>query len=138
MEITVNEAVRKVVAYLKADCGVRYWEDATVNGTQDEGGTLIPHREGDVWRPLIDLDTGVVVNWPEGTEASIHYKVCDAGRYALLDHKMDEVLSIDGYVPSIMCPEGGGYGDYVIMNIDSSGKIANWEADLSAFENVPA
>ena len=44
------------------------------------------------------------------------------------------IASIDGYVPSIMCPEGEGYGDYVIMEIDGDGRIANWKVDLSEFE----
>ena len=33
-----------------------------------------------------------------------------------------------------MCPEGEGYGDYVIMKIDGDGKIEKWVADLSEFE----
>ena len=44
------------------------------------------------------------------------------------------VKAIEGYVPSIMCPEGKGYGDYVIMEIDGDGRIAKWRADLSDFE----
>ena len=41
---------------------------------------------------------------------------------------------IDGYVPSMMCPEGDGYGDYVIMKVAEDGTIANWRVDLSEFE----
>jgi hypothetical protein len=42
--------------------------------------------------------------------------------------------SHDGYVPKIMCPTENGYSDYVIMDIDRDGKIANWKADLSDFQ----
>ena len=42
--------------------------------------------------------------------------------------------SIDGYVPGIMCPEGDGFGDYVIMEIASDGTIAKWQVDLSEWE----
>ena len=66
---------------------VRYWEDATVNGVEDTDGALIPLRFGDCWMPIIELDTGRVRDWPEGTTADIHYKVCDAGEYELLDGK---------------------------------------------------
>lgn len=132
------------VKYLKARCGVRYWEDATVDGTEDADGSLIPCREGTAadndrlgggnWLPVIDLDEGRILDWPEGTTADVHYKVCDDGDYWLLDAARNEVKHIEGYVPAIMCPEGEGYGDYVIMKIDGAGRIANWKADLSDFE----
>lgn len=131
-EITVPTTMK--VAYLQADCGVRYWEDATVNGVVDEDGTLIPCRVGDGWRPLIDLKMGTIADWPPGTEANIHYKVCDAGTYALLDADRDQVIRINSYVPKMMSPGGEGYGDYVIMKIGPDGKIENWRADLSDFD----
>lgn len=132
------------VKYLRARCGVRYWEDAEINGVQDEDGSRIPLREGTAadndrlgggnWCPVIDLDTGRIEGWPEGTVASIHYKVCDDGDYELLDADRNVVKAIDGYVPNCMCPEGDGYGDYVIMEIAADGTIAKWRADLSEFE----
>lgn len=132
------------VKYIRARCGVRYWEDATVNGEEDADGSRIPCRKGTAadndslgggdWCPTIDLDTGKIEGWPEGTTASIHYKVCDDGEYELLDAERNVVKSIDGYVPSLMCPGGKGYGDYVIMEIAADGTIAKWKADLSEFE----
>jgi hypothetical protein len=132
------------VRYLRARCGVRYWEDAEVNGVQDSDGSRIPCREGTAadndrlgggnWCPTIDMLTGKIENWPEGTTADIHYKVCDDGDYELLDENRNVVRSIDGYVIDMMCPEGEGYGDYVIMTIAADGTIANWKVDLSEFE----
>lgn len=132
------------VKYLRARCGVRYWEDATVNGECDEDGSRIPCRKGTAadndrlgggnWCPTIDLETGKIEGWPEGTTAHIHYKVCDDGEYELLDADRNVVKAIDGYVPSIMSPAEPGYGDYVIMTIGPDGAIANWRADLSDFE----
>ncbi len=111
-----------------------YWEDATVNGVEDTNGDLIPLRQGDLWCPIIDIDSGVLVDWTEGVTASIHYRVCDAGSYYLLDKEGNHILSIEeDYVPAMMCPEGEGYGDYIIMEIDEKGKIANWQANLSGF-----
>jgi hypothetical protein len=92
------------------------------------------HLGGGNWCPTIDLDTGIIENWPNGTTASIHYKCCDDGDYELLDADRNVVKAIEGYVPSLMCPEGNGYGDYVIMEIDGEGRIAKWRADLSEFE----
>lgn len=123
------------VKYLLARCGVRYWEDATVNGVVDTDGTLIPLRQGDDWEVMIDMDTGRIRNWPEGVAADIHYKVCDDGAYALLDDAMNTIARIEGYVPSIMCPKDEGFGDYVIMDIGPDGVIANWYPhDLREFE----
>ena len=136
MTLTIVRKIEQELAvkYLKANCGVRYWEDGTVNGVEDEDGSLIPLRVGDCWIPTIDLETGVINDWPKGTTASIHYKVCDAGIYTLIDDQNNEVITRDGYVPNMLCPEGDGYGDYVIMNIDENGKINNWQVDLSYFD----
>ena len=82
---------------------------------------------GGNWRPTIDIETGRIEGWPQGTTASIHYKCCDDGDYELLDADRNVVKAIEGYVPSIMCPEGNGYGDYVIMEIAADGAIANWK-----------
>jgi hypothetical protein len=114
---------------------VRYWEDATINGKEDTDGTLTPFRNGDCWNPSIDIETGTVINWPVGTIADIHFKVCDEGVYQLADVAGKIVKEIDGYVPKIMCPEDSGYGDYIIMKIDASGKINKWEVVLSEFED---
>jgi len=133
-EIEILRKERVQVRYLAARCGVRYWEDATVNGVEDSNGSLIPCRDGDDWAPLIDIDAGRIIDWPAGTVADLHYKVCDDGTYQLRDEDNIGVRRISGYVPSIMCPEGDGYGDYVKMKIDGEGRIANWKAnDLQAF-----
>lgn len=134
MKVTVSVKREVEVVHLRARCGVRYWEDATVNGSSDDDGSRIPCRNGDNWCPTIELATGRIMNWPEGTTADIHYKVCDDGNYELLDKRRNVVKSIDGYVPDCMCPGGEGYGDYVIMTIGAGGVIANWRAALSDFE----
>ena len=133
--IELTETREIEVTHLHARCGVRYWEDATVNGEEDTDGGLIPLREGDCWCPTIELDTGKVKDWPNGVTADIHYKVCDAGEYQLLNADGITVVEKDGYVPNIMSPCGEGYGDYVIMEIDGEGQIQNWDVDLRYFED---
>ena len=135
MEITMK--VKKVfnIEYLQVEAGVRYWEDSTINGTEDtENGTLIPCKEGSNWCPLIELETGKIVNWEQGKTANIHYKVCDDGSYFLLDENRNTVKKIDGYVPKIMCPKENGYGDYIIMDIEENGFIQNWKINLNEFK----
>lgn len=134
-KISIKQTVEHDVKFLKADCGVRYWEDAEVNGVDDDDDNpAMPFASKDGWKILIDIENGVIIDWPKGTTAETRYMVCDAGVYTLLDADRNQVKQIDGYVPSIMCPEGNGYGDYVIMKIDGDGKIANFVPDLSDFE----
>lgn len=118
---------------LLVDAHVRYWENAYVNGKEDSEGKLIPCRDGESWKPKIDLDSGKILNWEKGKAADIHYKVCDAGIYILLDENNNEVLRHEGYVRDMMCPDGEGYGDYITMKINSEGQIQNWVADISDF-----
>jgi hypothetical protein len=136
MKIKVKTEIEQDIKTLHISAGVRYWEDATVNGVEDTEGTLIPCRNGENWQPIIDVDSGTIIDWPAGTEASIHYKVCDAGTYKLCNEAGDVVLEHDGYVPKIACPQPNGYGDYIIMYVGSDGKIANWEFSLYGFNDA--
>ncbi len=122
---------------LKVEAGVRYWEDATVNGEEDTDGSRIPFREGDVWKPRINIETGTVLDWPQGTTADVHYKVCDAGEYWICDEGEDKVLKWKGYyVPgAFLCHGDNGYGDYIILKIGEDGRIAGWRTpDVVASE----
>ena len=136
MKISVTTKQEIPVKWLQAKCGVRYWEDASVDGVADEAGTLIPCRDGEMWCPLIELETGKIENWKQGVSAEIHYKVCDDGDYTLLNEKKEVVLKIDGYVPSIMSPKDSGFGDYVIMDVNADGFIQKWKPDLSSFDEA--
>jgi hypothetical protein len=119
--------------YLVVEAEVRHWEDATVNGEDDELGTKIPCREGNAWCPVIDIDTGQIINWTSGIKANIHYKVCDAGIYELQTADNELIVRKDGYVPWCLSPGGNGYGDYIIMNIDENGVIENWKFNARCF-----
>ena len=122
------------VRTLRCDIGVRYWEDGEVNGLQDsDDDPKMPLIHYGRWKLDIDLSTGKIKDWPEGTTASVHYKVCDDGRYQLLDEEDNVVADVFDYVPDMLSPKGSGYGDYVIMDIDASGKIKGWKADLEYF-----
>lgn len=116
------------VKYIEVSAGVRYWEDAELNGEDDVDGK-IPGRNGDVWEIKIDLDTGKILDWPSENEAKIHYKVCDAGLYWLLDNSFKRILKQqDCYVPTqILCVGSNGHGDYIIFNINKDGFIEGWK-----------
>jgi hypothetical protein len=114
--------------YIDVDVGVRYWEDARVNGEMDDEGK-IPLRVGDSWRPVIDLSDGQIQGWPLGVTAEVHYKVCDEGTYWLLDENMQRVAKWGGYyVPDdFLCVGDRGHGDYIIFNVGDDGKIIGWK-----------
>ena len=88
-----------------------------------------------MWCPEIDLKTGKILNWEEGKEADIHFKVCDQCSWSILGNEGEEVVSVENkYVPSSLSPKENGYGDYIIMEIDKYGQIKNWKVELSDFQ----
>jgi len=133
MKLTVKKTVEVEVERLIVSANVRYWEDATIDGKEDKDGALVPCRVGENWCPIIDLKTGVIINWKQGVVADIHYKICDAGVYELADPDGAIVSKIDGYVPDMLCPEENGYGDYIIMHVDENGCISGFKPDTSTW-----
>lgn len=148
MEITIYKPTKIEAVYLKVDAGVRYWEDAYVNGVREtdceetDGSPTIPCAEyiGDKgrilrgskwrWRPIIDIESGQITNWTKGISANVHYKVCDDFICDIVDKDGAAIVSYDDYVPDIMCPADKGYGDYIIMDIDENGFIQGWNKEL--------
>lgn len=128
MKISLTKTVEFDVSYLLISAEVRYWEDASVNGIEDTDGSLIPKRNGALWEPVIDLHAGVILGWPSGTVADIHYKVCDAGEYWFLNSAAERIAKYKNYYVPDFLP-GDHYGDYIIMKVDGEGKIQNWDTN---------
>ena len=136
MEIELTVTKEFDVQYLLAEVGVRYWEDSYVDGKIDNDGSRMPCRDGDLWKPIINLETGIITNWNKGTTASVHYKSVDNNVFKLLDTGMNVVEEFDGSAIDMMSPKDNGYGDYVIMDIDENGLIHNWKVDFNEFINA--
>lgn len=127
--------------FIYVDAGVRYWEDSEINGIRDNNiPPAMPCTERAKrlatnifsdhyrWKPIIDVETGIIINWKKGVTASVHYKVCDDCMIAY--KKGDELLCNNDdylYVPPFLSPKEEGYGDYIIMDIDENGQISNWK-----------
>lgn len=129
--------IEKEVDLSMAECQIfaRYWEDSEINGVEDDAENpkmpCIEKVDGELaWCPVIDLDNGLIMNWPQGTTASIHYKSCDENVIRIFDADCNEVKRYEGYVPKFLSPKEDGWGDYVIMDIDQNGYIQNFKADL--------
>ena len=135
MKLKINIKVEIDVVYLKVRVGVRYWKTATIDGIEDVEGDLIPCREGDDWCPIIEIESGKIINWDQGKTADIHYKVCDDGDYYLLNQDQNVELEKNGYVLDCLSIDDNGYGDYIILKVDENGLIENWNFSQNDIES---
>lgn len=133
MKTTIKTEKEVELKIMHVSAGVRYWEDAVINGEEHEegwDGEGVPCKQGETWAPIIDIDNGRITNWEIGKTASIHFKVCDCCSWYFMDSQGNKVAEvINEYVPACLCPEENGYGDYIIMEIDAEGKIQGWEPE---------
>jgi hypothetical protein len=129
-----NEETYQDRMLVKVHAHVRYWEDSDVNGEEDDNNnpkmpcvTGIYDGSGRLfWCPIIDVETGQIINWENGVEASIHYKVCDECGITIVKG-IGTLYDDEDYVPGFLCPKEEGYGDYIIMDIDKDGFIKDWD-----------
>jgi len=117
MKATIKVEKEVEIKYVKLQVAVRYEEEDIPNN--------FPLRSGDMWNAIIDIDNGIVMDWPKGEKGNLEMKICDEGSYYLLDENYDTILSIEeDYVPNKLLP--GSYGDYLKLHIGENGVISNW------------
>lgn len=154
MKVEMISKIEVDISTIEVDTELRYWEDTDVDGSPDidffqtkgVGKPRIPcavqvKEEPDKviysdhwrWRPIIDAETGKILNWANGVEARVHYKVCDGFECMFKDNKGNVIKEYEGYVPKFMCPKEEGYGDYIIMNINVDGYIDGWKTSYVEF-----
>jgi hypothetical protein len=102
---------------VQINVAVRYDEEDIPND--------FPGRERDTLRMTIDINTGVIRNWPKDHGAfDLYMNVCDQGSYRICDKDDNVIYEVEeDYVPGFV---PGKYGDYIDFKIDATGKIANW------------
>lgn len=145
MKVKVKQEVGMDATTILVYAYVRYWEDGEINGVEDHPTTptmpcAVKGDNGYYWMPIIDIETGQIRNWREGTTAEIYYKVCDEFECRIIDEKGGVrclIKDYEGYVPNFMYPKENGYGDYIIMDIDENGYIQDWSKEkvLNFIEN---
>lgn len=125
MKVTVMQPVEVEVTEIHVRLPVRFEEEDIPND--------FPLRSGKVWAARIEIDTGRIIDWPNGKDAELYLKVCDEGVYELRNATGRVAILEREYVPHGVIP--GEYGDYVSFNIASDGVITNWpkRPDVSAF-----
>ena len=155
MKITILKPVEFEAKFLKVRAGVRYPEDSEfieaendrkVNYiSDDEENPKMPFMEVEYdkyghkkfyWTPTIDLENGIIINWPKGVKVHVFYKVCDDFECIVYDEYDNEVLHYEGYVPDFMSIEEEGYGDYIDMIIDENGCICDWNITSSDIQQL--
>lgn len=130
MQVTKMEPVTYEATAIQCVLAVRYEEEDMPND--------YPHRSGDTWNITIDIDTGMIRDWPEGVEPrELNMNVFDEGTYSLLAVKEPNgpefVLAklVNEYVPNCLPND---YGDYITFDIDGNGVITNWRTDAGEVE----
>ena len=150
MEVYITKPIKFDIKTIAVKAAVRYPEDASFieekvddqncpyNNyiSDDDENPKIPFIEVEkdnyghkrfYWQPTIDIENGIILNWPKGVKAHIFYKVCDEFECTAYDKNDNEVLHYEGYVPNFMAIEEEGYGDYIDMIVDGNGCIKNWK-----------
>ena len=135
--------VRKSIRYVKAVIEPISFETSYVNGKKDSNkNTKMPgiyeNEDGKKLSIEIDLETGKVINWPNGTYAQMSYKVGDYGEYTMYDKDWKRLCVYEGYVPELFqLEEKEKNGDWFSIKIGKDGKIKNFPtgADLQLMTN---
>lgn len=150
MKVIVNRPVELDIKTLFVKAHVRYPEDAMIQegpddawGEDDTDQPKMPCMsyvdctyKGWYWCPVIDLATGRIINWKHGVRASISYKVVDEFECYITDADDKIVTKYEGYVPNFMSITDVGYGDYVYLEIDENGMIADWSFTDRDFKEI--
>lgn len=133
----MNANIKKVietaveVSTLEIDAHMRYLEDTTycydgewVNCNEND--SECPCTEGHQWKPIIDVNTGHILNWSTDKKFWVFGKVCDEFKCKVKGIDDEVLIDYEGYVPSFMAIEDNGYGDYIDMIVEEDGTIKDW------------
>ena len=137
---------------IKVQAGVRYWVDceySTDNGvtwihpddTNDDDLTVrkllpcVEYLEKECawyWCLNVDYDTGRIENWENGFIVKAFFKVCDDGRYQIIDDNDNIIWDSDidsnsSYVPRFLEIDSSNFGDNIYITINGDGIIKDWE-----------
>lgn len=69
----------------------------------------------------VDVDTGIIQDWPTGLEVDAYFKPRDSGEYRLIDASGSVVVEVYDYVPALLDHNDGG-DDYLDFRVDGTGK----------------
>lgn len=131
MKIKVIKEVEVEACLIDVKAYVRYPEDISFekNGNWygcNEDKPECPCIEGHYWTPIININTGKIINWDALIKCHIFAKVCDEFACKIKGLNGEDIVTYEGYVPSFMAIEDKGYGDYIDMIVEEDGTIKDW------------
>jgi hypothetical protein len=137
---------------IKIHAGVRYWCDCqystdkgvTWNNPSDTDEDNLTVREllpcveyyekerGWYWCLNVDFNSGKIENWKQGLCLKTFFKVCDDGKYQIIDNTDNIIWDSDvdsgcSYVPTFLEIDSSNYGDNIYITIDGEGTIKDWD-----------
>ena len=144
VEVTIVTKELKDINTIEVDAVVRYPEDSWLYDSEgkryddDEKNPQMPNIVNDGtafrWKPIINLNTGEITNWPLNRPAEVLYKVCDEFYCEVKTADGETTVKYGGYVPDFMSINDNGYGDYIDLSIDKNGCIKNWKFTKKDFD----
>ena len=133
MKVTINREVNleRLTIYARPIS----WADTLVNGVSDTpDGNNIPCKFGTSWCPVIEKDTGKILNWKKDTTASIHYELLGALGHEVADEYGEIIVdTIVSSVPKTLSIGTSEYKNTIIMDIDENGVIQDWNFKWEGF-----
>ena len=125
------------IKYLKVDIEDYYLEDFEVNGkeveTWDDFPSCMKGRDGNI-EFAVDIETGKILGWTEGTTFVAYAKIADGGTYFLTDENYERMIpSLNRYVPCMLDTRSDGYGDYMQFSVNEQGYIVNFKVNFNDF-----
>lgn len=131
MKIKIVKEVEVEVCLIDVDAHIRYLED--IGFKQDDNwcdchadNPECPCIDGHQWRPIININTGRIINWDAPIKCHVFAKVCDEFKCKIKGLNGEDIITYEGYVPSFMAIEDNGYGDYIDMIVEEDGTIKDW------------
>lgn len=125
------------VKYLKVDIENYYLEDFEVNGKELETWDDFPScmkGRGENIEFAVDIETGKILGWTEGTTFVAHAKIADGGTYFLTDENYESMTpSLNHYVPRMLDTHGDGHWDYMNFSVNEQGYIVNFKVNFNDF-----
>ena len=131
MKIKIIKEVEVEACLIDVDAHIRYLED--IGFEQDDNwcdcnadNPECPCFDGHQWKPIINLNTGKIINWDKEIKCHVLGKVCDKFKCIIKGINGEHLIEYEGYVPSFMAIEDNGYGDYIDMIVEEDGTIKDW------------
>lgn len=101
---------------------------AWVNGIKDVKGQDMPFLENGIWEIQIDINTGLIIDWPIGSFARVKYKTDNRNYYELSDEE-GYMYSRRGFVIQALSKKR----TILNLNINANGQILNYKKTFNDY-----